>query len=72
MLLTDDLWDHADDAAATATKDSSLVFAATIGVESSVQIDDCCNCCTMHVELNGHLKPCVTDIYIRIDARVAD
>ena len=27
---------------------------------------------TMRVELIGHLKPCMTDIYLDIDARTAD
>ena len=27
---------------------------------------------TMRAELIGHVKPCMTDIYIHIDARMAD
>ena len=27
---------------------------------------------TMRVELIGHFKPCMTDIYLHIDARMAD
>ena len=28
--------------------------------------------CTMRVELIGHFKPCMTEIYLYIDARMAD
>ena len=32
----------------------------------------CCQYCTMRAELIGHFKPCMTDIYLHIDARMAD
>ena len=28
--------------------------------------------CTMRAELIGHFEPCMTEIYLRIDARMAD
>ena len=28
--------------------------------------------CTMRAELIGHFEPCMTEIYLHIDARVAD
>ena len=28
--------------------------------------------CTMRAELIGHFKPCMTEIYLHIDARMAD
>ena len=32
-----------------------------------------CACCpAMRVDIIGHFKPCMTDIYLHIDARMAD
>ena len=37
------------------------------GLESTCMYE-----CAMRAELIGHFKPCMTDIYLHIDARMAD
>ena len=63
--------------AALAAAQASGVRLSPVKIAGTYIAASCHRVCThtastMRVELIGHFKPCMTDIYLYIDARVAD